>query len=81
VTPKKAKGSIGAASNKDLPGKTTITMAAGPKRDVAALRARSKASLADSKVAAAAHKNGPGGGASTVLASLRKERKPTSREK
>lgn len=48
----KAKGSIGAASNRDLPGRTTIKYADKPKRDVEALRVRSKQNLADSKAAA-----------------------------
>jgi len=39
----RAKGSIGAASNRDLPGRTTIKYAEAPKRDAAALRAGSKA--------------------------------------
>jgi hypothetical protein len=80
-TPKKSApkkvSSAGEASNRDLPGQTSYQFkgqppnTTPPKRDVAALQAASKQSLADSKAAAAAHKNGPGGGAETVLQAYR----------
>lgn len=43
------KGSIGEASNRDLPGRTTIKYADKPKRDPAALRAASKARFEEQK--------------------------------